>query len=63
MPGIGTRGRLPFLAVGLAAAGSLTSGCGRDARRGPEESLRVGLPVRFRPLVIGAETLIGFGPA
>lgn len=29
----------------------------------PLESLRVGLPVRFRPLVIGAETLIGFGPA
>jgi uncharacterized OB-fold protein len=29
----------------------------------PLESLRVGLPVRFRPLVSGAETLVGFGPA
>jgi uncharacterized protein len=29
----------------------------------PIESLRVGLAVRFRPLVLGAETLIGFGPA
>ena len=29
----------------------------------PLESLRVGLPVRFRPLVSGAETIIGFGPA
>jgi 3-oxo-4,17-pregnadiene-20-carboxyl-CoA hydratase alpha subunit len=29
----------------------------------PLESLRVGLPVRFRPLVTGTETVIGFGPA
>lgn len=29
----------------------------------PLESLRVGLRVRFRPLVTGTETIIGFGPA
>ena len=29
----------------------------------PLESLRVGLPVRFRPLVSGGETVVGFGPA
>ena len=29
----------------------------------PLESLRVGLPVRFRPLVSGGETMVGFGPA
>lgn len=29
----------------------------------PLESLRVGLPVRFRPLVTDGETMVGFGPA
>ena len=29
----------------------------------PFESLRSGLPVRFRPLVTGGQTAIGFGPA
>lgn len=29
----------------------------------PLESLRVGLPVRFRPLVLGERTVVGFGPA
>jgi uncharacterized OB-fold protein len=29
----------------------------------PLDSLRVGLPVRFRPLVSGGETMVGFGPA
>ena len=29
----------------------------------PFESLRAGLPVRFRPLVTGEQTAIGFGPA
>ena len=29
----------------------------------PLESLRVGLPVRFHPLVSGDETTVGFGPA
>jgi len=29
----------------------------------PLDSLRVGLPVRFRPLVSGEETMVGFGPA
>ena len=28
----------------------------------PLEALAVGLPVRFRPLVAGAQTSIGFGP-
>lgn len=27
------------------------------------ESLRVGLPVKFRPLVAGDQTVVGFGPA
>ena len=36
------RGRLPFLALGLVAAGWLTSGCGRGERRDPERALRVG---------------------
>ena len=29
----------------------------------PFESLRAGLPVRFRPLITGEQTAIGFGPA
>ena len=29
----------------------------------PLESLRVGLPVRFRPIATGEQTLVGFGPA
>jgi uncharacterized OB-fold protein len=29
----------------------------------PFETLRSGLPVRFRPLVKGEETSVGFGPA
>ena len=29
----------------------------------PLESLRVGLSVRFRPLVVGEQTMVGFGPA
>ena len=29
----------------------------------PFESLKSGLPVRFRPLQLGEQTLIGFGPA
>ena len=29
----------------------------------PLESLRVGLAVRFRPLVVGEQTMVGFGPA
>ena len=29
----------------------------------PFEALRAGLPVRFRPVQIEAQTLIGFGPA
>ena len=29
----------------------------------PLESLAEGLPVRFRPLVAGGQTVIGFGPA
>ncbi|OGL14338.1 MAG: hypothetical protein A3K12_09235 [Candidatus Rokubacteria bacterium RIFCSPLOWO2_12_FULL_71_19] len=29
----------------------------------PFESLRVGLPVRFRPLVKNEQTVVGFGPA
>ncbi|MBI2525661.1 MAG: OB-fold domain-containing protein [Candidatus Rokubacteria bacterium] len=29
----------------------------------PLESLRVGLPVRFRPLVKNEQTVVGFGPA
>ena len=29
----------------------------------PFEKLAIGLPVRFRPLVKGAETSVGFGPA
>ena len=29
----------------------------------PLESLRVGLPVRFRPLVKDEQTVVGFGPA
>lgn len=29
----------------------------------PIESLRVGLPVKFRPLVTGDQTVVGFGPA
>ena len=29
----------------------------------PLEQLAIGLPVRFRPLVKGAETSVGFGPA
>ena len=29
----------------------------------PLESLAAGLPVRFRPLVAGNQTIIGFGPA
>jgi uncharacterized OB-fold protein len=29
----------------------------------PLESLRVGLPVRFRPLVVGEQTMVAFGPA
>jgi uncharacterized OB-fold protein len=29
----------------------------------PLDGLRVGLPVRFRPLVSGGETVVGFGPA
>jgi len=29
----------------------------------PLESLRVGLPVRFRPILTGDQTLVGFGPA
>jgi uncharacterized OB-fold protein len=29
----------------------------------PLESLRVGLAVRFRPVVVGEQTMVGFGPA
>ena len=29
----------------------------------PLESLAVGLPVRFRPIVTGEQALVGFGPA
>jgi uncharacterized OB-fold protein len=29
----------------------------------PLESLKTGLPVKFRPLVTGTQTLIGFGPS
>jgi hypothetical protein len=29
----------------------------------PLERLAVGLPVRFRPLVSGGQTAVGFGPA
>jgi uncharacterized OB-fold protein len=29
----------------------------------PLETLAIGLPVRFRPLVTDAQTLVGFGPA
>ena len=29
----------------------------------PLDRLKVGLPVRFRPLVSGAQTAVGFGPA
>lgn len=29
----------------------------------PLESLRIGLPVRFRPIAAGEQTLVGFGPA
>jgi uncharacterized OB-fold protein len=29
----------------------------------PLESLRIGLPVRFRPIATGEQTLVGFGPA
>ena len=29
----------------------------------PLESLRVGLSVRFRPLVVGEQTMVGFSPA
>ena len=29
----------------------------------PLESLRAGLPVRFRPVVVGEQTMVGFGPA
>ena len=29
----------------------------------PLESLRVGLPVRFRPLVVREQTMVAFGPA
>ena len=29
----------------------------------PLETLTVGLPVRFRPVQIGGQTAIGFGPA
>jgi len=29
----------------------------------PIESLRVGLPVKFRPLVTQDQTVVGFGPA
>jgi len=29
----------------------------------PLESLKVGLPVKFRPLVKGEQTVVGFGPA
>ena len=29
----------------------------------PVDKVGVGLPVRFRPLVIGNQTAVGFGPA
>jgi len=29
----------------------------------PLDGLRTGLPVRFRPLVTGEQTAVGFGPA
>jgi uncharacterized OB-fold protein len=29
----------------------------------PLDSLRAGLPVRFRPVVVGEQTMVGFGPA
>ncbi len=29
----------------------------------PFESLKVGLPVKFRPIVSGEQTVVGFGPA
>ena len=29
----------------------------------PLDALKAGLPVRFRPLEIGGQTLVGFGPA
>ena len=29
----------------------------------PLDSLRIGLPVRFRPIASGEQTLVGFGPA
>jgi uncharacterized OB-fold protein len=29
----------------------------------PLDSLRIGLPVRFRPIATGEQTLVGFGPA
>ena len=29
----------------------------------PLESLRAGLPVRFRPVQIDTQTMVGFGPA
>ena len=29
----------------------------------PFDSLRASLPVRFRPVVVGEQTMVGFGPA
>jgi hypothetical protein len=28
----------------------------------PLESLAIGLPVKFRPIIDGAQTMVGFGP-
>ena len=35
----------------------------RSRRRHPARQIAVGLPVRFRPLVVQGQTMVGFGPS
>lgn len=57
----GRAGEVPY-AVGVVGLTEGVSILGRIVDV-PFDTLKAGLPLRFRPLEIGGQTMIGFGPA
>jgi len=57
----GRAGEVPY-AVGVVRLTEGVSVLGRIVDV-PFDTLKAGLPLRFRPLEIGGQTMIGFGPA
>jgi uncharacterized OB-fold protein len=57
----GRGGEVPY-AIGVVRLTEGVSLLGRIVDV-PFDSLKAGLPLRFRPLEIGGQTMIGFGPA